>query len=501
MNDKGRWIQAPTLNLSSQIQRVKSKQSNKTYEQILLRESYREPGAKRSAVRKRTLINLTKYPPQIVNALELALKHQGDLSALTAMSDIALAQGPAVGAVFTLLEVARRLGIEKALGNVTSSYLEGDHNELADWGYNRDKKRGKKQIVIGLLCDEEGEPVSVEVFAGNTADPQTFGAQVKKVAERFGCRRVAFVGDRGMIKSAQIEDLESVDFHYITAITKAQIRSLIKKGVFQLELFDRQLCEIQDDGVRYVLRRNPLRAKEMAASRASKLTALQRTADAQNRYLSEHPRADDYAAWKKVSEKESCSGLSSIVTVTAADRRIHVEVDTEHMAYLAELDGCYALKTDVPDTVADMELIHSRYKDLAMVETAFRTCKTNHLEVRPVFVRTAANTRGACAGGDARLPDHTRAQAGLEKYRADRGRRHPGARQDLRDAIVGKRRRRLSADTRANSNCQRAAWSTGFEAAADASEISSRGRHQEEAGFPQEKLNSFNRLSVANSPI
>ncbi len=458
------------------IQRVKSKRGPKTYEQILLRESYREPGAKRSAVKKRTLLNLTKYPPQIVTALELALKHKGDLSLLTAMSDIELEQGPAVGAVFTLLEVARRLGIEKALGthqngklalwqviarahsqgsrlsavrlakttaaadvigfeqgfcednlyenltwlcenqemiekrlfafrrgqsrpqfflyDVTSSYLEGDHNALADWGYNRDKKRGKKQIVIGLLCDEEGEPLSVEVFAGNTADPQTFGAQVKKVAERFGCRRVTFVGDRGMIKSAQIEDLESVDFHYITAITKAQIRSLIKKGVFQLELFDRHLCEIQDDGVRYVLRRNPLRAEEMAASRASKLAALQRLADAQNRYLAEHPRADDYTAWKKVSEKESRLGLSSIVTVTAVDRHIHVEVDTEYMAYLAELDGCYALKTNVPARVADKALIHDRYKDLAMVEAAFRTCKTHHLEVRPVFVRTEANTRG-----------------------------------------------------------------------------------------------------------
>jgi transposase len=85
---------------------------------------------------------------------------------------------------------------------VTSSYLEGDHNALADWGYNRDKKRGKKQIVIGLLCDEEGEPVSVEVFTGNTADPQTFGDQVKKVAERSGCRRVTFVGDRGMSKES-----------------------------------------------------------------------------------------------------------------------------------------------------------------------------------------------------------------------------------------------------------------------------------------------------------
>ena len=458
------------------IQRVKSKRGPKTYEQILLRESYREPGAKRSAVKKRTLLNLTKYPPQIVTALELALKHKGDLSVLTAMSDIELEQGPAVGAVFTLLEVARRLGIEKALGthqngklalwqviarahsqgsrlsavrlakttaaadvigfkrgfcednlyenltwlaenqegiekrlfafrrgqskpelflyDVTSSYLEGDQNALADWGYNRDKKRGKKQIVIGLLCDDQGEPVSAEVFTGNTLDAQTFGAQVKKVAERFGCQRVSFVGDRGMIKTAQVEDLAKVGFHYITAITKPQIRSLIKKGVFQLALFDQQLCEIKDNGVRYVLRRNPLRAKEMAATRDCKLAALQRLADEQNRYLAEHPRADEFTAWKKVSDKDSQLNLSSIVTVTASDRHINVEVDTAYMAYLAELDGCYVIKTDLPVTAADKELIHDRYKDLAMVESAFRTCKTSHLEVRPVFVRKEENTRG-----------------------------------------------------------------------------------------------------------
>jgi hypothetical protein len=234
----------------------------------------------------------------------------------------------------------------------------------------------------------------VEVFSGNTPDPQTFGAQVQKVAERFGCQRVTFVGDRGMIKSAQVKDLAKSGFHYITAITKPQIRSLIKKGVFQLELFDEQLCEIQDSGVRYVLRRNPLRAKEMAASRASKLAALQALAAEQNLYLAEHPRADEYKAWKKVSDKDSKLRLSSIVTVTASDRQINVDVDTEYMAYLAELDGCYVIKSDLPDEAADKELIHGRYKDLAMVETAFRTCKTTHLEVRPVFVRTEANARG-----------------------------------------------------------------------------------------------------------
>ena len=58
------------------------------------------------------------------------------------------------------------------LYDVTSSYLEGSENELSEFGYNRDGKRGKKQIVIGLLCNGEGEPVSIEVFPGNMQDPR-----------------------------------------------------------------------------------------------------------------------------------------------------------------------------------------------------------------------------------------------------------------------------------------------------------------------------------------
>ena len=78
------------------------------------------------------------------------------------------------------------------LYDVTSSYLEGDHNALADWGYNRDKKRGKQQIVIGLLCDEEGEPLSVEVFAGNTADlTRRLRGRSFRIRDVYGDRRRA----------------------------------------------------------------------------------------------------------------------------------------------------------------------------------------------------------------------------------------------------------------------------------------------------------------------
>src|SRR2546421_5299860 len=115
------------------------------------------------------------------------------------------------------------------LYDVTSSYVEGTRNALAAFGYNRDGKKGKMQIVIGLLCDEDGHPVSIEVFPGNTQDPRTVAAQLTKVKSRFGATEITFVGDRGMIKGQQIEDLAQQGLHYITAITKPQIEKLLKQ--------------------------------------------------------------------------------------------------------------------------------------------------------------------------------------------------------------------------------------------------------------------------------
>jgi transposase len=131
------------------------------------------------------------------------------------------------------------------LYDVTSSYLEGVKNILAAFGYNRDGKKGKMQLVIGLLTGAEGTPVAVRVFEGNTQDPKTISEQVHTLTSIFGVKEVTLVGDRGMIKQAQIDLLNDKGFHYITAITNPQIRKLISEGVFQMELFDEDICAVQ----------------------------------------------------------------------------------------------------------------------------------------------------------------------------------------------------------------------------------------------------------------
>jgi transposase len=283
---------------------------------------------------------------------------------------------------------------ELFLYDVTSSYLEGEDNAYAAYGYNRDGKKGKKQIVIGLLCDEQGTPVSTEVFRGNTQDPKTFAAQVQKASERFGCERVTFVGDRGMIKSGQVEDLSQAGFHYITAITKPQIDTLIEARLIQMELFAAEVCEVQREGVRYVLRRNPLRAEQLAASRADKQAAVERLRQNRNRYLDEHPRAKVATAEKALRVKIEQLKTHAWLQVEAEGRTLKLTVNQPALEETARLDGCYVIKTDLPESAASKQVVHDRYKDLTQVEQAFRTCKTAHLEMRPIHVRTAEHTRG-----------------------------------------------------------------------------------------------------------
>jgi len=450
--------------------------SGQPYICTLLRESYREG----DRVKNRTLANLSHCKPQEIAALRLALEHKDNLAELGSIEEsLRLQEGLSLGAIWTVHTVAKRLGIEKALGteragklslwqvmartldqgsrlsavrlaqtqaacdvlglaqgfdendlydnlgwleehqaeieqrlfklrqkqkekatelflyDVTSSYLEGRCNALGDWGHNRDGKKGKKQVVVGLLCDEGGEPVSVEVFPGNTSDLKTFASQIAKVAGPFGCRRVTMVGDRGMIKSAQIEQLHQREgFYYITSLTKPQIETLLQGGVVQMAWFDERICEVESEGVRYVLRRNPQRVEDLKHNREEKRASLARLLEKKNRYLAEHRRAKVQVAQREVAAKIVQLKVGGWLKVQATGRELGLEDDGEALAEESRLDGCYVVKSDLPKPYADAQTLHDRYKDLALVEQAFRTSKTVHLEMRPWHVRNESSTRG-----------------------------------------------------------------------------------------------------------
>ena len=250
------------------------------------------------------------------------------------------------------------------------------------------------QIVIGLLTAPDGDPVAVRVFEGNTADPTTCLDQIKILADKLGVKNVTLVGDRGMIKSCQIKELQAREFHYITAVTKPQIESLVKTGVIQLDLFDEEITEVSDGEVRYILRRNPLRAKEIAKSHPDKYRAFRAKVEAANDDLKEHPKASADIQLRDLTAYAAKRKILTWLKLALDGRRVDVSQDEELLASEAKLDGCYVIKTDLPADVADAETVHARYKDLTKVENAFRTMKTECLEVRPVYVRKENRTRG-----------------------------------------------------------------------------------------------------------
>ena len=281
------------------------------------------------------------------------------------------------------------------LYDVTSSYLEGSKNELGNWGYNRDGKKGTQQIVIGLLMGEDGHPISVEVFEGNTCDTKTVVNQIEALKYRFCVKKVTLVGDKGMIKGPQIETLSDEGITYITSITKAQIQTLIKNETFQLSLFEDRLIEVTDEDIRYIMRRNPVRQIEMAETRNQKLSRVKEYVDQENKNLSEKPKRKLITSQNLIQNKIDKLKLSKIVTLSVVgERRLIIEINESKKQKEAELDGCYVLKTNVQAETKTPQQIHQQYKQLAVVESAFRTIKTTCLEVRPIYVRKKSRTRG-----------------------------------------------------------------------------------------------------------
>ena len=293
--------------------------------------------------------------------------------------------------LFTLR--TRNKNAELFLYDVTSTYLEGEDNEFAKYGYNRDKKSGKLQIVIGLLTDEDGIPISSTIFEGNTVDIQTVKDQIDFLSNKLNISRVTIVGDRGMLKGPQIQELPE-GYSYITAISKRQISRLIAQNVFPHDLFAEDLHEIEYDNKRYIMRLNEYRREEISATRDEKILKLERFIEESNKFLSDakHKRATVATAFKKLVEKCEKLNLSYVSAICdEVNRTISIAIDHEKKLELESLDGCYCLITDLPKTVTK-EMIHSRYKGLSQVERAFRTIKTDHLELRPIYVRKKEST-------------------------------------------------------------------------------------------------------------
>lgn len=287
-----------------------------------------------------------------------------------------------------------RNGEAMFLYDVTSHYFEGEQNELAEYGYCRDKKKGKKQVVAGLLTDGGGEPLSIELYPGNTGDPPTFLDAVETVKVRFGAKEVALVGDRGMIKRMGKKALGEAHFRYVTALTDPQIRALLKKGVLQMGLFEEKPAEVEGKGKRYVLRCNPQTRARERARREDKWKRVKAKIQARNEEVQKSAKKQEQSSLTQAQGLIKRYQLGAWVSVGLEGRQVVWSEDESARQGQEQLDGCYVVESDLPKAVASTEQVHDRYLDLSRVERDFRTLKTGLLELRPIFLRKEGRTRG-----------------------------------------------------------------------------------------------------------
>jgi transposase len=287
------------------------------------------------------------------------------------------------------------------LFDVSSSYYTGRESPLIKRGYSRDHRRDRPQIVYGLLCDSEGRPIAIEVFPGNTSDPPTFTTIVARVRKRFGINRIVFVGDRGMITTARInEDLRGVEgLAWISALRSEGIRKLMEAGTIGMSLFDRQdLAEVSSDlfpGERLIVCRNPALAVERTRKREALLAATEEKLEAIRLATSRrrNPLRGEKAISLRVGKEVGKFKMAKHFELTITKNSFSYCRKEQQIQEEAALDGLYVVRGNVETKQMDSERMVATYKSLATVERAFRCMKTDDLQLRPIFHRNEDRIR------------------------------------------------------------------------------------------------------------
>jgi len=308
------------------------------------------------------------------------------------------------------------------LYDITSTYFEGTQNELAAFGYNRDKKQGKKQINIGLITDSDGFPLKIEAFNGNVNDHKTVLEQVQHLKDKFNAKNFIFVGDRGMKIKYNLEKLtqaqgEGID--YITGLTHMEIEQLMRDKVIDLNLFTKDLAEIQCEDIRYILSENPqLKAEETAFLKNFKTRLdkdLIKITEAWQKKHAKHLENQIRLAKgdknKKLVTQYSVKQLENIKKsiiklltkkranpyydiIEISNSKFEMAFNQEKYENALQMAGKYVVTSTVKSTKMATEQVRETYKKLQNVEHAFRDFKSDNIQLHPVYHRNQAQTRG-----------------------------------------------------------------------------------------------------------
>ena len=282
------------------------------------------------------------------------------------------------------------------LYDTTSSYLEGEKAELGEYGYGKDKKKGVKQVVIGLVQDKEGYPIGVEVFPGNTSDQKALKEKVKEMKERYKIDKAIFVGDRGMITGMRMEEIEREGYEYITSLTHRRIKSLIeeKGGPIQLGLFDEELpMEVGYEGRRYILCKSKERGKKEKRELAMLIRKMVERYEKIKKEVEGGKLKDARKIAKKVGRWKGRYKVGKYFEEEIGEGEFNYWIKREELKLDIKLLGCYVIVTNTRKEEINTEEAVDYYRSLSLVDRAFAIMKTILLNIRPIRHRKEKRIR------------------------------------------------------------------------------------------------------------
>jgi transposase len=282
------------------------------------------------------------------------------------------------------------------LYDVTNSSYTGKTCSLAKYGHSKDGNKGLPLITYGVITDEEGRPISVSVYPGNTGDSSTVFEQTEKLRTRFGLKRIVLVGDRGTLTQAQLDKMkDSHEIGWITALRSESLRRLVNEGSLQRSLFDeKNLAEIvskEYPGERLVACFNPLLSDERRIKREALLSATEKDLEKLSKQVLRRKKKPLKASeiGLKAGKVQGRYKMGKHFRLTIEDGRFRWERNTDTIQQEAQLDGIYVIRTsETKDRLTAEETVR-RYKSLSHVEQTCRAMKGRDILVRPIRHRTA----------------------------------------------------------------------------------------------------------------
>ncbi|MBU7032622.1 MAG: IS1634 family transposase [Theionarchaea archaeon] len=291
--------------------------------------------------------------------------------------------------LFKTLKKQLNLDLTLVFYDLTSTYFEGEGPDLAEYGYSRDHRKDRKQLVLGVVL-ADSVPIAHRVWPGNTHDSATLEETVRDLKERFGIGEVIFVADRGVFK----ENMGDLD-HYISSVRRRRFglsEKLLREDVPGSQ--DKRAIEVHaEEGKRYILCLDEQRREqdlEGLADTVKECTLFLTDLKERFAYTGQGRPLTEEGAWKQIHKTLGRSRRLFQIDLHAQERTLTWKVDQKALEYEQAIAGKFLLVTT---TGLEPEVVMKEYKNLQQVERCFNDLK-NCLKLRPVYHWTDNRTRG-----------------------------------------------------------------------------------------------------------